>query len=292
MNIKLVSFAVIVGAIFGALVLKSPTRPEPPKAVCQPLPTTVAAVDLTPEVVSRRGVPYAGLQVKNLRDTPVVFVLTDLDSDSRLKAVTIPPQLGANLNVPVGNYGAELLVGQEWCNLDTGFLDGRQINLTGKITVEEARIAEVSLAQNGLKPEDIAISLVRRGTPNELLAANGDGVLQMEQDGHFYSDGTVNGVRTRFIVDTGASMVAISRQLAIDAGIRQCNPIHASTANGRTEGCLGILSDLTFGPYRLQNVEVIVMPDLPGGSLLGMNVLRQFKITQDGQEMVLAAKSR
>ena len=117
-----------------------------------------------------------------------------------------------------------------------------------------------------------------------------DGALRLEraEDGHFYLDAQVNGRSIHFLVDTGASGVALSREDARTAGL----PLGAATtkvgegASGDVMGQWVQLDSIEVGPRSVSNLPAIVME---GGnqSLLGQNVLREFDIGVRGDEMVL-----
>jgi clan AA aspartic protease (TIGR02281 family) len=108
--------------------------------------------------------------------------------------------------------------------------------------------------------------------------------LYKERNGNFFVPGSVGGYPVSFIVDTGASITSISKQAASVAGIRECQSRRFNTANGDVVGCVATAPSITFGGFRLSNVEVAVMPNMTG-ALLGMNVLSQFKMEQHGSVM-------
>ncbi len=95
-------------------------------------------------------------------------------------------------------------------------------------------------------------------------------------NGHFAVTGHVNGADVLFIVDTGATSVALTLNDAVRAGINQDalvfdQPI--STANGTAVGARLRLSQIAIGPIVLNDVEATVMRDGLDQSLLGMSFL-------------------
>lgn len=120
-----------------------------------------------------------------------------------------------------------------------------------------------------------------------------DGVLQLKQhpNGHFYVKGHINDRPVTFLIDTGASRVAISDQFADALGLRDCRPVQSRTANGTVLGCISRVESIAFGPYRLVRQDVHVLPRLEGPALLGMSVLGQFRLEQQGGTLILRSGS-
>jgi aspartyl protease family protein len=124
------------------------------------------------------------------------------------------------------------------------------------------------------------------------VLSNGDLMISRSQDGHFYASGTVNGVETRFMVDTGASLVSVSEKLAQKASISGGVPTTFKTANGDLPGRVVQGVTIAIGPVQLTNVKVGV--GLQGGdendALLGQSFLSTFDVTMTKNQMVLRAR--
>ena len=127
-----------------------------------------------------------------------------------------------------------------------------------------------------------------------VVTAAGDLVIPRAPDGHFYVEGTVGGQPVRFLVDTGASMVAVSPRLAAAAGLQGGEAIVFKTANGDMPGRMYKDVPVTVGPIRVSAVRVGA--GLVGGAdneaLLGQAFLGRFDITLSDKQMVLKAKPR
>lgn len=119
--------------------------------------------------------------------------------------------------------------------------------------------------------------------------SHGELVLHAGRGGNYQVAGSINDVPVRFIVDTGASTVAVSRAMAEDMHIQGCMAGLGSTANGNVPVCMATARSVRFGPFEARDVQVVVLPRLQGQALLGMNVLRELHITQSGGRMVLTA---
>jgi len=124
-----------------------------------------------------------------------------------------------------------------------------------------------------------------RPRPIETVSVAG-AVLDRTYDGHFYLSGRINGTVVAFLVDTGASTVAIGESLAEQLDLGTCRSRRYSTAAGTVNGCEASARQVEVAGLRLADVPVAV---LPGSDtvLLGMNVLKRFRIEQQGRQMRL-----
>lgn len=101
-------------------------------------------------------------------------------------------------------------------------------------------------------------------------------VLQRERDGHFYADVSVDGVPTRMLVDTGASVVALTGDDALAMGLywdeQEVQPV-AQGASGAVHGVRTSIPRLRLGEFEATNVSAIIVPEGLGISLLGQSFL-------------------
>lgn len=120
--------------------------------------------------------------------------------------------------------------------------------------------------------------------------AGGAQTIRRNADGHFYIVADVEGRPVLFLVDTGASMVALSRADAERAGIdtaslRFNQPIQ--TASGRSSAAGLRIGSLRLGTLELRDIDAMVMID-GGQSLLGMSALNRLSgVEIRGDELVL-----
>lgn len=113
--------------------------------------------------------------------------------------------------------------------------------------------------------------------------------LTADSRGHFITTGTVNGATIRFMVDTGASSVALGASDArrANVNISHGRPIMVQTANGVTQAWLVTFDNVRVGDVVLHGVEGTVhQQDLPV-ALLGMSFLNRMEMKRDGQTMTL-----
>jgi aspartyl protease family protein len=123
--------------------------------------------------------------------------------------------------------------------------------------------------------------------------SGGDGsdkiTLTANVQGHFFTTGTVNGTSVRFMVDTGATSIALgpndARRIGLDLGRGQRGM--TSTANGTVVVTRIPLDTVTIAGVTLHNVEAVVVPtDMPV-ALLGMSFLNRMEMQRDGSTMTL-----
>jgi aspartyl protease family protein len=118
-------------------------------------------------------------------------------------------------------------------------------------------------------------------------------VVQRQPNGHFYVDGTVNGQPVRFLVDTGATTVALTTEDASRAGLSfspsEFEPIGYG-ASGPVTGKRVVLDRVALGRNEVSQVRAVIMADTAGLniSLLGQSYLERIGSVQiSGDEMVL-----
>ena len=118
--------------------------------------------------------------------------------------------------------------------------------------------------------------------PNRNATAAADGLaLKASADGHFRTPGMINGEPVVFMLDTGASSVALSEPLARRLGVSGRGSGQVSTANGVTTAQLARLDTLAFGGWEFAEVPAFIMPQMDDEVLLGMQVLRHFRWHQE-----------
>ncbi len=111
-----------------------------------------------------------------------------------------------------------------------------------------------------------------------MVNAQGDVEIRMSQGGHFYVDALVNGREVRFMVDTGASSVALSaaaaERLGYDLEALTYNRPY-NTANGVVMAAAVMLDTVKVGPIVVHDVRASVHPSGLDHPLLGMSFLER-----------------
>ena len=110
--------------------------------------------------------------------------------------------------------------------------------------------------------------------------------LKRNRAGHYVSSGKINGQKVVFLLDTGATYVAIPQPLADKLHLKRGRSITLSTANGRSKGYQTNIDKLSLGEIQLFNIKAIIIPNLEE-ILLGMSVLKQLEFTQRGNELTI-----
>jgi aspartyl protease family protein len=114
--------------------------------------------------------------------------------------------------------------------------------------------------------------------------------LYADSNGSFHAEGSINGTPVKFLVDTGATTVAINSATARNAGIdyKKGQAGVAKTAGGFTRAYSVTLATVKVGDITMHNVEAGVIegsqPDVP---LLGMSFLNAMEMRRDGNRMDL-----
>lgn len=134
-------------------------------------------------------------------------------------------------------------------------------------------------SKSGPKEEDAATTSSSGGTL----------VIGQSRNGGYFVDGAANNQYLNFVIDTGATLVTLPQAIATSAGIRCQKIVTMQTGNGTTTACTGTIRELKFGAFTVRNVDAMIAPNL-SQPLIGMNVLRRFRVEQDGGEMRLSKR--
>ena len=120
------------------------------------------------------------------------------------------------------------------------------------------------------------------------LMPNGDYVIQVSPDGHYYLSGEVNGFPVRFMVDSGAATSSLPMRLALDAGIRAAISRRVNTADGPIN--IGETSGnvITIGGRKIANAHIMVIDKLQT-ALLGAEILNMLDISYSKGVMTIKA---
>jgi aspartyl protease family protein len=112
--------------------------------------------------------------------------------------------------------------------------------------------------------------------------------LQLNEDDHYVGDGSINGVYIQFLLDTGATQVAIPSPLANQLGLIYGHAQSVQTANGETQVYATELKTLTIGNIELHDIPAFITSQLPNNEvLLGMSVLKTLDLRQQNQQLTL-----
>jgi len=134
------------------------------------------------------------------------------------------------------------------------------------------------------------LSLPQLGMPEQQVSGS-ETRVPLARDGHFWIRATVNGVPHRFLVDTGATLTAISPDVAEAAGLEPQplrQPVLLRTANGSVPAQVVTIGELKLGTVVARDLDAVVAPGMEGTSVLGMNFLSRLASWRvEGRTMIL-----
>jgi aspartyl protease family protein len=113
-------------------------------------------------------------------------------------------------------------------------------------------------------------------------------VLQRDPSGHYYGEGTINGQPVMFVVDTGATYIAVSEKLARQLGLPFGPRVTMGTAAGPARAWTTRLESVSVGSLERLNVVAAISTGLGDEALLGMNYLKHFNLQQEGDTLVIS----
>lgn len=141
---------------------------------------------------------------------------------------------------------------------------------------------------NGKKQKIDLGEHINRIAPSALTSVT----LQADERGHFTVPGQINGNTIRMLVDTGASMIALSSADAIRMGIdyKRGQRVYINTANGAVVAYQVKLDSVKVGDIVLNQVDGFVQESGLPFALLGMSFLNRTEMRRDGEQMVLTKR--
>jgi len=145
-------------------------------------------------------------------------------------------------------------------------IDGKPRNVAVGATVDGVRLVSVSGNDAVVEVKGQRVTLHLGGAQVNLGGKQSEGsgkqiVLTADSGGHFYANGSINGRSVRFVVDTGATTVAMSQDEADRLGLDYKNGPRgmSRTANGVVPFYRTSLSAVRIGDVQIYNVEASVL---------------------------------
>lgn len=137
---------------------------------------------------------------------------------------------------------------------------------------------------------DPRFSLAEIGMPEQVVVGT-ETRVPMHVDGHYWLEADVNGHRAAFLVDTGATLTAVSEETARAAGLEKQGgglPVQLNTANGTVAAYMTSIDSLRFGNVAANGLDAVIAPGLGGTNVIGMNLLsRLASVRIEANELIL-----
>ena len=128
--------------------------------------------------------------------------------------------------------------------------------------------------------QDVAARITDRGQHEVVLKRN--------RMGHYNVTGDINGRSVEFMLDTGATDIAIPASLARDLNLQRLGRMQFDTANGVAYGYLTRLDSVRVGNIELHDLSASINPNMGDDMvLLGMSFLKRIEFSQRGDTLIL-----
>jgi len=124
------------------------------------------------------------------------------------------------------------------------------------------------------------------------FGASASVLLERERSGHYVAEGQINGQPVIFLVDTGATDVAISEKMARALGLEFGPRVRVMTAAGPVGAWMTRLDSVRLGTLERVNVRATITPGLTDAALLGMSFLKHFSLQQEGDQLLISGAGR
>ena len=131
--------------------------------------------------------------------------------------------------------------------------------------------------------------LEKEGGTTSSIDSNGARMVVLEQDrsGHYEAEGSINGQAVIFLVDTGATDVALPESAARALGLEFGPRVQVMTAAGPVKAWVTRLDEVTVGGIRRKNVRATITDGEFNGILLGMSFLKYYDLQQQDGRLVI-----
>ncbi len=177
----------------------------------------------------------------------------------------------------------------------TGSLVFRRVPVLGRVLRSASTLglmgvlAMVVLQLSRMDPR-FEMAVPQLGLPEQVVEGR-ETRVPLAPDGHFWLRAKVNGQPANFLVDTGATLTAVSAETANRLGLEPRDagiPIRMQTANGAVAAQLTTIDDLRFGNVAAHGLDAIIAPGLGPTNVIGMNLLSRLASWRvEGNTMIL-----
>ena len=113
-------------------------------------------------------------------------------------------------------------------------------------------------------------------------------VLEQDRNGHYQVEGQINNQSVVFLVDTGATDVAVPESMARALGLDFGPKVQVMTAAGPSQAWMTRLNEVSIGGIRRRDVRATITSGEFNGVLLGMSFLRHYSLRQQDGKLVIS----
>ena len=156
-----------------------------------------------------------------------------------------------------------------------------------------AATSESAVVEFASKRQTVLLGQGTRLGGGSIAPNSGQITLMVGAGGHFWADGSINGGAVRFMIDTGATSVALSSETAKRIGLNYSTGTRVAvrTASASTTGFRVMLDIVRIGDITLNGVEALVLEGrYPVDTLLGMSFLSRTQMKRDGDILTLVRR--
>ena len=176
-------------------------------------------------------------------------------------------------------------------------IDGAPRTVAAGATVQGVKLVSVNGNDAVVEIKGKRVSLAMGGAQVNIGGQASDGggsqiVLTASSGGHFMTSGGINGRAVRFMVDTGATSVAMSIAEAEHIGLkyRDGQRMFVGTANGAVPAYKVRLAEVRVGDVVVYDIEAMVVPAQMEFILLGNSFLTRFQMKRENETMTLSKR--
>ena len=212
----------------------------------------------------------------------------------RRRALALIVAVGSSLVASMGASGQTVSLSGSLGDKALLVIDGAPRSVAVGTTANGVRLISVNGGEAMVEVGGKRVALAIGGAQVNLGGAVSEGggsriVLAAQGGGHFFTAGSINGKATQFLVDTGATFVAIGQAEADRLGIdyRSGQRGLGSTANGAVAVYRTILTSVRIGDVTVYNVEASVLQAPLGYVLLGNSFLARFQMKRENDTLTL-----
>ena len=113
-------------------------------------------------------------------------------------------------------------------------------------------------------------------------------VLEQDRNGHYQVEGQINRQPIKFLVDTGATDVAVPESVASALGLEFGPRVKIMTAAGPSQAWMTRLNEVSIGGIRRRDVRATITSGEFNEVLLGMSFLRHYSLRQQDGKLVIS----